>query len=84
MHWVASVNYMGLAMLGLDMVLRCSECGGAVELQAASYPTDTSGHSKGVAFETYECVECGATGTYRFGDRDGQHVDETSGCLTSL
>jgi len=51
------------------MTLRC-ECGGAVELNNQS-------HGEDMAFESYQCVSCGATGTYRF-DENG---DELSGCL---
>lgn len=64
------------------MVLRCT-CGGSVEVQSATYPEDARGKPTGVAIENYECQSCGATGTYRFGERDGQHVEEMSGCLTT-
>lgn len=55
------------------MTLRC-ECGGRVEVREGSNP-DTGGRH----WESYRCVECGGTGTYRFGDG---YPDETTGCLT--
>lgn len=39
------------------MTLHCGRCGGAVEVQ------DVAAGPK-FAFERYECVECGGTGTY--------------------
>jgi hypothetical protein len=53
------------------VTLRC-ECGGQVEITGQSDRDE-------VALEIYECVACGRTGTYRFGD--GR--DQTGGCLTS-
>jgi hypothetical protein len=52
------------------MVLRC-ECGGSLELTGQSYGEET-------AFESYECVSCGRTGTYSFGGA----TDSMSGCVT--
>lgn len=52
------------------MVLQC-ECGGAIEITEQSYGVN-------VAFEKYECVACGRTGTYSFGN--GQ--ERASGCVT--
>jgi len=52
------------------MTLQC-ECGGVVEIQSQSYG-DTS------AVETYKCLSCGRTGTFRFGDG----TSSKTGCLT--
>lgn len=54
------------------MTLRCA-CGGAVELTAQSYGEES-------AVERYECVSCGATGTYRF----GAGGDRVTGCLEHM
>lgn len=61
------------------MVLRCSECGGALEIQGASEWGDQAERSRFV--ERYECVSCGATGTYRV-DEHGTPREETTGCVT--
>lgn len=62
------------------MVLQC-ECGGALEITENSYDRDSDGNitEEGSALEVYECVSCGRTGTYRFGDGG----ESTSGCVTS-
>jgi len=52
------------------MVLRC-ECGGVLELTGQSY-TENS------AFEYYECVNCGQSGSYTFDETLGER---TSGCV---
>ncbi len=53
------------------MTLTCKHCGGALELEGQSYGPET-------AHESYRCANCGATGTYRFGE-GGEHM---SGCVT--
>lgn len=65
------------------MVLTCT-CGCRdIEIKNASYPEDANGNPAGIAVETYECAMCGRTGTFRFGDDNGRHVEETSGCVTT-
>jgi hypothetical protein len=49
------------------VTLRC-ECGGVVEVQDGTYPSDSNGRPSGRATETYECVSCGRTGGMSFGD----------------
>jgi len=54
-------------------MLRC-KCGGSLEIQSQSYPDE------GMAFESYKCVSCGRTGSFRF----GKGREEMSGCVTSV
>ena len=61
------------------MVLRC-QCGGSLEIQSQSYPEDENGNNVGMAFESYKCVSCGRTGSFRF----GKGREEMSGCVTSV
>ena len=59
------------------MTLVC-ECGSrALEFEFQDYPDN------GLATEKYKCAMCGRTGTYRFGEQNGRHVDEMTGCLTT-
>jgi len=59
------------------MTLIC-KCGShALEFVEQNYSDD------GLAYERYECGVCGRKGSYRFGERNGRHVDEKSGCLTT-
>jgi len=58
------------------MVLQC-KCGGVLEITDQSYPDN------GLAFEQYECVSCNRTGTFRFGEQNGNHVERMNGCVTS-
>ncbi|MCD2199099.1 hypothetical protein LPA44_04190 [Halobacterium sp. KA-4] len=61
------------------MTLVC-ECGSpAIEIVDATYPEDANGNPTGTATERYECLDCGRTGTYAFGDG----TDRMSGCVTS-
>lgn len=53
------------------MTLVC-ECGGTLEITAQSYGDD------GSAFEAYECVACGRTGTMTFNPTTGERK---SGCV---
>ncbi len=53
------------------MTLRC-ECGGMLEITGQNY-------GKTDALEEYECVDCGRTGTYSFGDGP----ERMTGCVTS-
>lgn len=64
------------------MTLRCVDCGGAVALVDSEYDRDADGEitGEGRARETYECVECDASGTYEFG---GGGPEVKTGCLTS-
>jgi len=65
------------------MTLIC-ECGShAIEIVEQNYPTDDQGNPDGLAFEKYECAHCGRTGGFRFGERNGQHIERTSGCVTT-
>jgi len=58
------------------MTLVC-KCGSpALEFIEQDYPDD------GLAFERYECADCGRKGSYRFGLQNGRHVDRMTGCLT--
>jgi hypothetical protein len=54
------------------LMLRCN-CGGRVEVVEGSDPDHGPQH-----WELYECQDCGAEGTYRF----GPVKNETTGCLT--
>jgi len=71
------VNYKYTRCLdSLAMVLQC-KCGGMLEITEQSYPEN------GLAFEQYECVSCGRTGTFKFGEQNGTHVERMGGCVTS-
>jgi len=52
------------------MTLVC-QCGGVLEIESQSYTKET-------AFESYECLECGRTGSLRH-DNSGTTL---SGCVT--
>jgi len=52
------------------MTLQCSQCGGSVEIQGATYGDE-------YATEQYECVFCGDTGSLSM----GPNGDSMSGCL---
>jgi hypothetical protein len=54
------------------VTLRC-ECGGVVTIDRQSYGED-------MAFESYECANCGDTGTLRH-DSTGTTI---TGCLTRV
>lgn len=59
------------------MTLIC-KCGSpALEFVEQQYPDD------GLAYERYECADCGRKGSYEFGERNGHSVDRMSGCLTT-
>ena len=65
------------------MVLVC-QCGShALEFTYQHYPEDEDGFATGIATEEYECAHCGKTGTFRFGEKNGRHIEEMSGCLTT-
>lgn len=64
------------------MTLTC-ECGGALEIVEQDYNYDNEGFAVGMAFEKYRCASCGRTGTYEFGEQNGQHTDRMSGCVTN-
>jgi len=55
------------------MVLQCI-CGGAVEIDG-----DKSSYGDDTAYEVYECVACGETGTYTFNGV----TEHFSGCVTT-
>jgi hypothetical protein len=61
----------------MTLICRCGSH--ALRITSQTYPTDDDGRAVGTATECYECEECGATGSYIFGDGS----DHTTGCVTT-
>jgi len=48
----------------------CQRCGGQLTVQEGTDPQDAQ--KQGGFRESYECIKCGQTGTYRFRYADGR------------